>query len=397
MFHNCSRLVTKEGRFAADIARAKFDRPGRGGRFAPSLSRPIKLRRLLIHNAGLIMAKKIRISIILRSVWIATTPFLLAAGGLNPPAEPNDNPAEPNSIERAVVYLKMEVPLWSRENGCFSCHNNGDGARALIAARTIGLDVPDRTLADTIAWLSDPNRWTVESAKRPSSDRPLARVQFASALADAVDAGLVKDRSLPLKAASLLIVDQGDDGAWKIGDSGRVGAPATYGPALATWTARDTLARADQTRFKKEIARADQWIDKTPIRNIQAASIALMAIGERYRSVAIDRFDPPARDRLKAAIDLLARSQGDDGGWGPFESSPAEPFDTALALIALQSVKKTDRRVPNLIDRGRTYLRTTQLAEGGWPATTRPAGGDSYAEHISTSAWATIALIKTHK
>src|SRR5262249_25750881 len=33
--------------------------------------------------------------------------------------------------ERAVAYLVREVPLWSQENHCFSCHNNGDGARAL--------------------------------------------------------------------------------------------------------------------------------------------------------------------------------------------------------------------------------------------------------------------------
>ncbi len=343
------------------------------------------------------MAMNIRTSIILCSVWIASTPLILGAGGLNAESERIDDPARPNTLERAVVYLKMEVPLWSRENGCFSCHNNGDGARALIAARRFGFDVPDRTLSDTITWLSEPTRWTVESAKRPSSDRPLARVQFASALADAVDAGLVQDRSLLLKAARLLIVDQAQDGGWIIGDSGAVGAPATYGAALATWTARKTLARADQTIFQNEIARADRWIQNMPIQNIPAAAIALLAIGDRYRSVAIDRFDPASRDRLKAAIDLLVRSQGDEGGWGPFESSPPEPFDAALALIALQSVVQTDRRVPGLIDRGRTYLQATQLPEGGWPATTRPAGGESYAEHVSTSAWATIALIQIHK
>ena len=32
--------------------------------------------------------------------------------------------------ERALAYLAREVPAWSRENHCFSCHNNWDGARA---------------------------------------------------------------------------------------------------------------------------------------------------------------------------------------------------------------------------------------------------------------------------
>src|SRR5262249_3941979 len=26
---------------------------------------------------------------------------------------------------RAVDFLRREVPAWSRDNGCFSCHNNG--------------------------------------------------------------------------------------------------------------------------------------------------------------------------------------------------------------------------------------------------------------------------------
>jgi len=32
---------------------------------------------------------------------------------------------------RAVEFLVREVPAWSKNNGCFSCHNNGDAARAL--------------------------------------------------------------------------------------------------------------------------------------------------------------------------------------------------------------------------------------------------------------------------
>ncbi|MEX0713581.1 MAG: hypothetical protein WD278_14585 [Pirellulales bacterium] len=36
-----------------------------------------------------------------------------------------------------------------------------------------------------------------------------------------------------------------------------------------------------------------------------------------------------------------------------------------------------------------------QLEDGSWPETTRPAGGQSYAQRISTTAWATIALLAT--
>ena len=36
--------------------------------------------------------------------------------------------------DRAIAYLEDEVSAWSRSNGCYSCHNNGDGARALYEA-----------------------------------------------------------------------------------------------------------------------------------------------------------------------------------------------------------------------------------------------------------------------
>lgn len=42
-------------------------------------------------------------------------------------------PQDP-AIRRALDYLSREVPAWKKKNGCFSCHNNGDAARALMAA-----------------------------------------------------------------------------------------------------------------------------------------------------------------------------------------------------------------------------------------------------------------------
>jgi hypothetical protein len=45
--------------------------------------------------------------------------------------------------------------------------------------------------------------------------------------------------------------------------------------------------------------------------------------------------------------------------------------------------------------RGRRFLVGAQRADGSWPETTRPPGGESYAQRISTTAWATLALFAT--
>src|SRR4051812_49510852 len=88
--------------------------------------------------------------------------------------------AGPSPEARALVYLEREVPAWSRENGCFSCHNNGDAARALYAALGAREPVPPEALADTTRWLADPGRWDQNGGHGPFSDKRLARLEIAA-------------------------------------------------------------------------------------------------------------------------------------------------------------------------------------------------------------------------
>ncbi len=60
--------------------------------------------------------------------------------------------ASPSPEERAIAYLAREVPAWSAKNQCFSCHNNGNAARALYAADRLGYALPEKALADTTRW-----------------------------------------------------------------------------------------------------------------------------------------------------------------------------------------------------------------------------------------------------
>src|SRR2546426_2310157 len=99
--------------------------------------------------------------------------------------------AEPSATpeERAIAYLAREVPRWSADNKCFSCHNNGDAARALYTAVKLSYRVPAGALDDTSAWLATPDRWDQNGGEGPFSDRRLARIQFAAALRTAVETG----------------------------------------------------------------------------------------------------------------------------------------------------------------------------------------------------------------
>ena len=103
---------------------------------------------------------------------------------------------------------------------------------------------------------------------------------------------------------------------------------------------------------------------------------------------------PPHVGGYQASLDFLRRAQTSDGGWGPYADSPPEAFDTALALLALAECR-SESGVPDMIKRGRGFLISSQQSDGSWPATTRPSGGQSYAQQVSTTSWATLALLAT--
>jgi Squalene-hopene cyclase C-terminal domain len=293
-------------------------------------------------------------------------------------------PEVPAPEVQAVRFLAVEVPRWSRENHCFSCHNNGDAARALYEASQLGMRVPVDAMAGTTAWLSKPAGWDHNGGDGPFSDKRLARVAFTAALAVATRNGSIRDRAALNEAAARLARDQADDGSWTLEGEEAPGSPAAYGRALATFLARESLAMADPARFRSAIGRAEDWLVRREIVTVGDASVALMAAAS-----------PSAAARRRAALDLLGRAQSDDGGWGPYVTSPPEPFDTALALLGLSRCGDSADPTRRMIARGRAFLVAAQREDGGWPETTRPSGGTSYAQRISTTGWATLALLAT--
>jgi hypothetical protein len=114
--------------------------------------------------------------------------------------------------------------------------------------------------------------------------------------------------------------------------------------------------------------------------------------------------DPEAAVQRRRALEVLHHGQGPDGGWGPYVTSQSEPFDTALAVLALVDVRTmkappsspyTSSGLAEAIGRARQYLIDTQNADGSWPETTRPPNGESYAQRISTTAWSLLALLQS--
>jgi hypothetical protein len=211
---------------------------------------------------------------------------------------------------------------------------------------------------------------------------PLARIQFAGALIAMDGAGRAPTAAID-RAASLVAAHQQRDGSFRLSDTQTLGGATFYGTALATALARNILARATAGRVHEPLANAEAWLRRFEPQSVLDASSILIGLGRATDAAA-------QRER---ALALLHRGQGSDGGWGPYVSSPSEPFDTALAVIALSTVGDASLRLS--IERARAYLVGAQNGDGSWPETTRPPGGESYAQRISTTAWALLALLES--
>ena len=291
----------------------------------------------------------------------------------------------PDAEARALTYLAREVPRWSVENKCYSCHHNGDAARALYDAVRRGRKIEAKALADTTRWLARPDDWDDNGGDGPFNDRRRARLQFAASLASAVDAKQIKDREPLRKAADEVVKQQETDGSWLKDDN--LGSPATHGTALATALARRTLFVAeDSKRYRAALDRADAWLRKVEVKTVLDAAAVLLALEK-----ADDRAAVAQRRRC---LELIRKGESRDGGWGPYVNSASEAFDTAVVLLALAAQTPTDE-TKAMLKRGRAWLIAEQGDDGSWRETTRPSGAESYPQRLSTTGWATLALLAT--
>jgi Prenyltransferase and squalene oxidase repeat len=307
------------------------------------------------------------------------------------PSRPPDS--HDAAIKRGVAFLTKEVPKWHAEHPCYSCHNNGDATRALIVASMRGYDIGS-AVDDTVDFLRVPSRWDQNKAPGGYDDRTLARIQFGSALAIAARAGRAPDSTL-VDAAKIIASDQQGDGSWTLDASKSLASPTTYGMLLATASARATLIASGREPDDFTIVQTDRFFRGVQVENvIDAAAVVL----------GLDVAEDVMAETLRAkCLGILREGQAPGGGWGPFVTAPAQVFDTAMAVLALNLMESDTRlarkvyrpeELREAITRGRDYLVSQQKPDGSWPETTRPAGQESYAQRISTTGWAMLALLR---
>ena len=314
------------------------------------------------------------------SLLAAGLSTLLVATGVASQSSP---PPTSAAITKGVAFLRTEVPKW---------RNNGDATRALLEAGARGYEIGD-ALDDTLNFLKKPATWNQNQAPSGLDDKRLARVQFASALAVAERLGKAASTDLA-EAAKLLVADQAADGSWTLDQSQSLGSPATYGVVLATWAARTSLIASGMQPDTFTIVQADRWLRGQTVENVFDASGVLLALDLAG--------DVMADGLRRTALSIVRTGQAPNGGWGPYATAPPQVFDTALAVLALSALNVEPRiarstyrpeELLEAIGKGKAYIESQQRPDGSWVETTRPAGQESYAQRISTTGWALLALL----
>lgn len=288
------------------------------------------------------------------------------------------------AIDRSLKLLSSEVPGWISENHCASCHNQGDAAIAIIEGSRLD-DSSKDSLQSTLDWLAEPSKWSSNRGLPEASDQQLANLQFAGALLAAYRIDRERFQAPIDEAAEILAADQSQEGAWKIVSGGEIASPITHGEILLSGTALRVMQASNFTNKNTHIDRAMKWLERQEPRNTLEAASLVIALP--VNSVKKDR-----------CISMIVDAQDEEsGGWGPHRNVAPEVFDTALAVLALNLAELKTTQISKAIDRGIEFFVREQNEDGSWQETTRPSGTVSYAHRISTTAWATRALLAESK
>ncbi len=194
---------------------------------------------------------------------------------------------------------------------------------------------------------------------------------------------------------TLSLPTSGPDGSWLLDSSDSIGSPATYGTALATVFARRTLQAANQDHSRSAsiapaVGSPRSPSTTSPTRQQSCSHSPTPLAGapatgnRRYRFSSRDRGAMAAGGRTRTLLPRrsirrwrCSRFKRSGGGRTPRNQSSARQCSTRRSRS------------------GRRYLVKTQLDDGSWNETTRPAGQTSYAQRVSTTAWALLALMET--
>lgn len=298
--------------------------------------------------------------------------------------KPNTEERTPSqAVQKALVVLARQSPVFLRKSGCNSCHNQYVPAAALAIAKDRGIPAPpeiaelplelaekypERAIDMTVAAIGSVGYELLDAAARRSP---------ANAYTDAV-VHYVKAMQTP-------------EGYWQTAGSR---PPITSDDIITTAMAVNIL-RVYGPSNTAETGRAANWLESAAATTTQERAFQVLGLAwAKAPRASIDR-----------ALQSLIASQRADGGWAQLPQMASDAHATGQALYAMHEGAKLPVTA-EAYRKGVRYLMSTQLADGSWHVRTRslatqpyfesgfPHGRDQFISAHAT-AWAAMALSYT--
>ncbi len=296
------------------------------------------------------------------------------------------------AVAKSLPLLEQsaKTSLELRKN-CFTCHNQGLPAMALITARSRGFAIDEINLRQQLQSTAD---FLARNHDNYRQGRGQAGQVFMAGYALwALNSGDWPADETTAAVAEYFLKYQSDDDHWSTGTDR---PPSEVSSFTATFLGLNSLAAfstSDQ-RERAQLRRAQvlDWLRSAAPEDTEDRVFRLWA----FRTADATPAD------IQSATQSLLEIRQSDGGWSQSAAMESDSYATATALVALHRAANfptDDSRYRQGID----FLLQQQLADGSWHVVSHskpfqtyyesgyPHGKDQFIS-ITAAAWATMAL-----
>lgn len=296
------------------------------------------------------------------------------------------------AVEKSLPGLQsIGVPSFTK-TGCISCHNTLMPMTAAGTARDHAFQYSADQLAANTKILNAFASPATEPMREGLDLIPDIPLTGGYALA-ALHAAGVAPNAMTEAMVHRIAQAQLADGRWTVWAPR---PPIEYSDVTATAMAIRALTLyplpGRRAEFDLRIARARKWFENVTVKTGEERNMRLLGLV----------WTQADRDTIReAAADVVAH-QRDDGGWAQLDTLGTDAYATGQTLYALHEAGYDVAK--SAYQRGVTWLRQTQEADGSWRVRTRafpfqplvytgyPHGRDQWISAQATS-WALMALM----